>query len=332
MRTRGWRRIGAAVVRWPGPILVATIALSLVGLLALPGYKTDYNDRHYLPDDIPANVGYAAADRHFSSARMNPELLMIESDHDLRNSADFLVIDKIAKAIFRVPGISRVQAITRPLGTPIEHTSIPFLISMQGTTQQMNQKYMQDRMADMLAQADEMQKTIDTMEKMRASPRQMAATTHSMVGKMKDMTVDIAELRDNIANFDDFFRPLRNYFYWEPHCFDIPVCWAVRSVFDTLDGIDTMTDDIQELLPDMERLDTLMPQMVALMPEHDRDHEDHEDHDADDVSDPEGHAGSDGGACRRIRPPWARPSTPRGTTTRSTCRRRSSTTRSSSAA
>ena len=39
MRIRGWRKIGAAVVRWPGPILVATIALALVGLLTLPGYK-----------------------------------------------------------------------------------------------------------------------------------------------------------------------------------------------------------------------------------------------------------------------------------------------------
>ena len=102
LRVRGWRKIGAAVVRWPGPILVATIALSLIGLLTLPGYRTNYNDRNYLPADLPANEGYAAADRHFSQARMNPELLMIESDHDLRNSADFLVIDKIAKA--RVPG------------------------------------------------------------------------------------------------------------------------------------------------------------------------------------------------------------------------------------
>ncbi|WP_043371702.1 MMPL family transporter, partial [Mycolicibacterium conceptionense] len=47
MRTRGWRKIGAAVVRWPGPILIATIAVSLVGLLTLPGYKTNYNDRKY---------------------------------------------------------------------------------------------------------------------------------------------------------------------------------------------------------------------------------------------------------------------------------------------
>ncbi len=59
-----------------------------------------------------------------------------------------------------------MQAITRPDGKPIEHTSIPFQISMQGTTQQLNQKYMQDRMADMLVQADEMQNTIDTMTKM----------------------------------------------------------------------------------------------------------------------------------------------------------------------
>jgi putative drug exporter of the RND superfamily len=266
LRVRGWRKVGAAVVRWPGPILVATIALSLVGLLTLPGYRTNYNDRNYLPADLPANEGYAAADRHFSQARMNPELLMIESDHDLRNSADFLVIDKIAKAVFRVPGISRVQAITRPDGKPIEHTSIPFQISMQGTTQQMNQKYLQDRMADMLVQADEMNKTIETMTKMSALTKEMAATTHSMVSKMKSMTVDVAELRDNIANFDDFFRPLRNYFYWEPKCFNIPICWALRSIFDTLDGIDTMTDDIQKLIPDMERLDELMPQMVTLMP------------------------------------------------------------------
>jgi putative drug exporter of the RND superfamily len=198
---------------------------------------------------------------------MNPELMLIESDHDLRNSADFLVIDKIAKAMFRVPGVSRVQAITRPEGKPIEHTSIPFQISMQGTNQEMNRKYMMDRMADMLVQANDMQTTIDTMTKMSNLTAEMAATTHAMVVQMKDMTVDIAELRDNIANFDDFFRPLRNYFYWEPHCYDIPVCWAIRSVFDTLDGIDTMTDDIQELLPLMERLDKLMPQLTALMPE-----------------------------------------------------------------
>ncbi|MDG4666961.1 MMPL family transporter [Mycobacterium sp. 236(2023)] len=267
MRIRGWRKVGAAVVRWPGPILIATMAITLIGLLALPGYKTNYNDRDYLPADLPANEGYAVADEHFDQARMNPELLMIESDHDMRNSADFLVIDKIAKALFKVEGIARVQAITRPDGKPIKHTSIPFQMSMQGTTQRLNEKYMQDRMADMLVQADEMANTIATMEKMSNLTTQMADITHSMVSKMENMLVDIEDLRDSIANFDDFFRPIRNYFYWEPKCFNIPVCWALRSVFDTLDGINVMTDDFKAILPDMKRLDTLMPQMVALMPE-----------------------------------------------------------------
>jgi RND superfamily putative drug exporter len=139
-------------------------------------------------------------------------------------------------------------------------------MSQQSTTQVLNQQYMLERMDDMLVQAEDMQKTIDTMEKMSAITTEMAETTSSMVASMKDMTVTVAQLRDQISVLDDFFRPLRNYFYWEPHCYDIPVCWSIRSIFDTLDGIDTMTDDIKNLLPDMEKLDTLMPQMVALMP------------------------------------------------------------------
>ncbi|WP_264001940.1 MMPL family transporter, partial [Mycolicibacterium gadium] len=41
--------------------------------------------------------------------------------------------------------------------------------------------------------------------------------------------------------------------------------WSTRSVFDTLDGVDKMTDDIQQLLPDMHALDAVMPQMIPLM-------------------------------------------------------------------
>ena len=266
MQERGWRKIGAAVVRWPGAILVSTIALSLIGLLALPGYVPSYNDREFLPADIPANQGYQAADRHFPQARMNPEMLLLETNHDVRNSADMLVVDRIAKAIFHIPGIGRVQTITRPLGTPIEHTSIPFQISMQGTTQQMNQDYMDKVMQNMLTQANDMQTTIDTMTRMQSLTQQMADTTHNMVEKTKNMAVDIGEVRDNIADFDDFFRPIRNYFYWEPHCYDIPVCHSIRAIFDTLDGIDVLTDDVQQLVPELEKLDTLMPQLVAIMP------------------------------------------------------------------
>ncbi|MBX8688006.1 MMPL family transporter, partial [Mycobacterium sp. 20091114027_K0903767] len=265
MRIRFWRRLGAFVVRWPGPVLLATILLSLVGLLTLPGYRTNYNDRNYLPTDLPAQEGFAAADRHFSAAKMNPELLLIETDHDVRNSADFLVIDRIAKRVFEVPGVGSVQAITRPQGEPLEFSTIPAQMSMGGVSQTMNRKYLTDRADDMLLQADEMQKTINTMDQMIVLMEEMSGITHNMVGKMDQMVVDVKELRDHISDFEDFLRPLRNYLYWEPHCYDIPMCWSMRSVFDGLDGVDTMTESIEQLMPDMHRLDELMPQMATMM-------------------------------------------------------------------
>ena len=260
---RGWRRIGTAVVRWPLPILLATCAIALVGLISLPGYKPSYDDRAYLPKFIPANQGFAVADHHFSQARMKPEILMIESDHDLRNPADFLVLDKLAKGIFRVPGISRVQAITRPQGTTMDHTSIPFQISMQNAAQVQTMKFQRDRMDDMLKQADELDKTIATMRRLYDVTGKLVATTHHMVGDTIEMQQITNELRDDIANFDDTWRPLRAYFYWDKHCFDIPVCWSFRSIFDAIDGVDNISARFDSLVSDIKNFDQLMPQMLS---------------------------------------------------------------------
>jgi RND superfamily putative drug exporter len=266
MRTQGWRRIGTAIVRWPGPILMVTSAVALIGLLALPGYKTNYDARLYLPASAPANVGYAAAERHFSQARLNPELLMIETDHDMRNPADMLVLERVAKAIFHTPGIALVQSMTRPLGTPLDHSSIPFQISAQSFGQIENLKYQQDRAADLLKQAAEIDKTIAILRQQYALQQQSAAATREQTEAFHNTVATVTDLRDKIANFDDFFRPLRNYFYWEPHCFDIPICWAIRSIFDALDGIDALTDQFGQITASLDKLNALQPQLLALIP------------------------------------------------------------------
>jgi RND superfamily putative drug exporter len=264
--TRRWRRIGTAIVRWPGPIFVAALALTLIGLVALPGYRTSFDDRKYLPGDVPANQGYAAADRHFSQARLMPDILMIETDHDMRNPADFLVLHKLAKQIFQVPGVSRVQGITRPEGTPIERTSIPFLISIQNAGQLQMTKHMKARVDDMLKQAEMMTRQIDLAKTMYEIQRQMTEITHDSYLVIQDMSGTIADLRDSVANFDDFFRPIRNYFYWEPHCVNIPVCWALRSIFDALDKVDVMTEKMDALVASVGNLDEMLPRLLENMP------------------------------------------------------------------
>jgi RND superfamily putative drug exporter len=114
----------------------------------------------------------------------------------------------------------------------------------------------------MLEQADELSTTIASMQRMLTITTELTQTTHDMVGKTHDLVETTTQLRDNIANFDDFFRPLRNYFYWEPHCYDIPICQSLRSIFDALDGIDALTDQLSGLTTDLDKLDQLLPQML----------------------------------------------------------------------
>jgi RND superfamily putative drug exporter len=264
---RGWRRVGTAIVRWPAPILAAACAIALIGLLTLPGYKPSYNDQRYIPKDIPANQGYAAAERHFTQSRMMmPDILLVEADHDMRDPADFLVLNKLAKAVFAVPGISMVQSITRPEGTQIEHTSIPSMLSMSQAGQVQNMQFMKDRMNDLGTQADKLATTINLMQRMYDLIQQLNNTTHRTITATKEINAITDELRDHIADFEDFFRPIRSYFYWEKHCYDIPICWSLRSIWDTLDGVDEISDKMQNLVKDLDQLDALMPQMATQFP------------------------------------------------------------------
>ncbi|OBJ02767.1 hypothetical protein A5660_21090 [Mycobacterium alsense] len=265
---RAWRRVGTAIVRWPGPILVATLAVTLLGLLTLPGYKPSYNDQKYIPKDIPANLGYEAAARHFPpSAMMAPEILLVETDHDLRNPADFLVLEKLAKAVLAVPGISSVQAVTRPEGTPIKHTTTPYFLSMQVAGQQQFLFFQKARLKDMLKQADMLAEAINITRHLNGLTEQLVATTHDMVGTTHDIKDLTDDLRVHISDFEDFLRPIRSYFYWEKHCYDIPICFALRSIFDSLDGVDAVTDKLTDVVTDLDQVDLLLPQVLAQFPQ-----------------------------------------------------------------
>ncbi len=108
------------------------------------------------------------------------------------------------------------------------------------------------------------------------------------------MTVDIAELRDYIANFDDFFRPIRNYFYWEPHCYNIPLLVDAVGVRHARRR---RHDDRRRsgFAPGPGAARFADAATVGADAAADRDDEDDEEHDADDARHP-------GRACRISRP------------------------------
>jgi RND superfamily putative drug exporter len=118
----------------------------------------------------------------------------------------------------------------------------------------------------MLKQAAEIDKTIGILQQQYALQQEANAATHEQTEAFHETVATVNELREQIANFDDFFRPIRNYFYWEPHCFDIPICWALRSIFDALDGIDALTDQLGSVTASLDKLDAIQPRLLALIP------------------------------------------------------------------
>ena len=279
MRTKGWRKVGTATVRWPKPILAAATTVVLLGILAMIGYNTSYDDRRYIPADVPANVGYAAAEKHFSTARLNPDIMTVETDHDMRNPTDMIVLDRIAKALFRIEGIAMVQSITRPLGSPIAHSSIPYQISMSTVPITQNLQFLRQRVGDIDGMSDDLGAMIASMTQMRTlmvrmsesmnttteSAKGMAGAGQRSVADMDAMKVTLDEMRDRIADFDDAVRPIRNYFYWEPHCLNITVCEGIRAAFDATDGVSQFSDDMAALQTDMTAMIGGMDQMVGGM-------------------------------------------------------------------
>jgi len=266
LQTRGWRRIGTAIVRWPAPILVVATAVALIGLLALPGYKTSYDTRPLHPGHCGGQCRVHRRGAALSRARLEPELLMIEADHDLRNPADMLVWTRWPKALSTYPVSPKYSPSPRPLGAPLDHSSIAFQISQQSVGQVQNLKYQMDRAHDLLRQSDELTKTIGILQQQYALQQQLAGATHDETKKFHETLAIISEVRDKLANFDDFFRPLHSYFYWEKHCYDIPACFALRNTFEAIDSIDQLTEKFDELTTSLDKLDAIQPQLVGLIP------------------------------------------------------------------
>jgi len=185
----------------------------------------------------------------------------------MSNPTDMLMLDRVAWLTFHLPGIARVQGITRPLGWPVDLSSVPFQMSTQSSTTIENLRHLKDRMGDLLKTSDQISTIINITKTLHGLTEQLSGVTHDLDSRTHQMLDTTQELRDHLADFDDFWRPLRSYFYWEKHCFDIPICWSLRSLFDGLDGVDKLSDDLQGITnADLDRLAVIVPALSAQLP------------------------------------------------------------------
>ena len=260
-----WRKVGTLVVRWPGRLLLASCVVVLVGSITLPTYRPNYDDRLYVADAIQSKQGYAASDRHFPVSRLNSDMLLVESDHDMRNSTDMIALDRVARNAFHTPGVGMIQSTTRPLGAPLEHSSFTYAMGTMGTKIKQLLPFLTDlnnRLTDMATVTDRMTGLMRHQQELTAQQAGAAHIAADAAQGIKDVT---DSMRDNVADFEDFWRPIRSYFYWEKHCFNIPICWSLRSLFDVTDKFDQLADQMDKNLKAAMVQDVVTPQLVGLL-------------------------------------------------------------------
>ncbi len=130
-RGRLYRRIGASVVRWPVPILVASWRVVMLGAIFVPTYsvrlrRPGVSTRHRVGEAGIRGLGSALpaeqAVHRDDDGRIRPRHAQLGGLH---------LPGPGGQGAERLPGVAMVQSITRPLGRPLDHANIPYLFTVR---------------------------------------------------------------------------------------------------------------------------------------------------------------------------------------------------------
>jgi putative drug exporter of the RND superfamily len=122
---------------------------------------------------------------------------------------------------------------------------------------------LRDRTADIDTIAAHVTSVIESTGRLEDLTRQLSVGTHISRESAERLKAISEDARDHLADYDDFFRPMRAYFYWEPHCFDIPICWALRSLMESVDSVDELTDELGNEVHGLTIIDSVTPQIIT---------------------------------------------------------------------
>jgi putative drug exporter of the RND superfamily len=241
---RRWRRIGVVVARWPGPVLVASGALIVILVLPLIGMRTGWNEPAATPAGAESNLGYAAMDRHFPANRLLPEVVTVQADHDLRNPAGLIAVERITKQIMAIPGVRMVQSASRPAGTVPREATLSYQAGVMG--QQFGGDI--DALAQRLRRVGDLDATLSQMtaavDQLSRGMQGSATGLREIGSGADDMRSGIDGLRGNVEAMSGYLAPLRNFVDTTPDCPANAICSLVSRVVEPVDSVVRSTGDL----------------------------------------------------------------------------------------
>ncbi|EFV14148.1 RND family transporter [Segniliparus rugosus] len=271
-----WRRIATRTVRWPLPVLAGSVAVLLAALLIVPTYAASYNERAAQPGTTEANLGLDAADRHLPPNILNPNMLLVESDHDMRNPADLIALAKMTNAIYGLDGVRAVQGITRPLVSALPQGTLPYQAEYIGERISQAAQTTIARLQDVAAitgRLDQLSSVVQGLQSaLRTTERGVGLSVRSgkeLQDQFLDILSGIRSLRDDVEPMVGSREFLLNTI---PNCENIiPHCDAVvagLSLFGDVDQILSRLDQfdehkLQEVLDGARTASSALPQLTT---------------------------------------------------------------------
>src|SRR5690625_2727843 len=267
-----WRRIGVMVARWPGPILAVSGGLIIVLALPMAGRQTGWNELAATPADVESSRGYAAMDRHFPANQLFPTVLTVEADHDLRNPAGLIAIERITRQLMAIQGVRLVQSASRPAGKVPDEATLAHHSGVLGN--QMGDGL--DTLTHQLARVSDLDPLLAALNTaLDQLGHAMAASTvgiREIGSATDDMRAGMDGLQSNITTVSGYLDPLRGFIDNTPDCPGNPICSVLTRV---VTPVDSMIRSSTELSSGVVKLTggsatttaalTAMPQTVEAM-------------------------------------------------------------------
>ncbi|OBB93692.1 RND family transporter [Mycolicibacterium peregrinum] len=230
-----WRRIGTAVARWPGPVLVVAVAALVFCAVPLLGANISFAELSAQPADTDSSRGYRAVHDRFPDNRLLPEIVSVEADRDLRNPAGLITIERVTRKILEVRGVRTVQSASRPAGTPVRQGTLTYQAGQIGEQLDGTAQSALDGMSSVetvTATIGQLDAALDGMQRGLSG----AVDGLNRVGAgSQDIGTGMSGLQGNLQSVSGYADPLRQFVNSNPNCAANPICAAVQKIVTPLD-------------------------------------------------------------------------------------------------
>jgi RND superfamily putative drug exporter len=186
---------------------------------------------------MESSEGYAAADRHFPANHLLPTVVTIAAEHDIRNPAGLIAVERITRQLMAIPGVQKVQSASRPSGV------VPNLATISGQAGIIggNVDGMVDQLTVRLDGLTELDNALASMGRavgtLSAGLRSGAESINKVSTASGDMRSGMTGLRTITTTVSAQLDPLRGFVSATPNCSDDPVCSVVARVIQPVDDM-----------------------------------------------------------------------------------------------